>query len=98
MNINWLNELKSFYNFKCIEFIIKGELKDNKNFLIRISDLLNTTNPSKLHEDFKLINKFNNIIINPNKIKKKYVDKEEIFSPKKVEYDIININKNIASS
>ena len=47
MNINWLNELKSFYNYKCIEFIIKKELKDNKNFLIRISDLLNTTNPSK---------------------------------------------------
>ena len=98
MNINWLNELKSFYNYKCIEFIIKKELKDNKNFLIRISDLLNTTNPSKLHEDFKLINKFNNIIINPNKIKKKFVDKEELLSPKKVEYDIININKNIASS
>ena len=51
-----------------------------------------------MHEDFKLINKFNNIIINPNKIKKKFVDKEELFSPKKVEYDIIHINKNIASS
>ena len=98
LNINWLNELKTFYNYKCIEFIIKKELKENKNFLNKINDLLNASNPTKLYEDYKLINKFNNIIINPKKIKKKYVDKEELFSPKKVEYDIININKNIVSS
>ena len=98
MNINWLNELKIFYNYKCIEFIIKKELKENKNFLNRINDLLNISNPSKLYEDYKLINKFNNIIINPKKIKKNFVDKEELFAPKKVEYDVININKNIVSS
>ena len=98
MNINWLNELKIFYNYKCIEFIIKKELKENKNFLSKINDLLNATNPSKLYEDYKLINKFNNIIINPKKIKKSFVDKEELFAPKKIEYDIININKNIVSS
>ena len=97
MNIDWINELKSFYNYKCIEFIIKRELKENKNFINRINDLLNTSNPSKLYEDYKLINKFNNIIINPKKIKKKFVNKEELFSPKKIEYDIININKNITS-
>ena len=99
MNINWLNELKIFYNYKCIEFIIKKELKENKNFLNKINDLLNITNPSKLYEDYKLINKFNNIIINPKKIKKSFVDQEEeLFAPKKIEYDTININKNIASS
>ena len=41
MNINWLNELKLYYNYKCIEFIIKKELKENKTFLTRINDLLN---------------------------------------------------------
>ena len=98
LDLNWLNELKTFYNYKCIEFIIKKELKENKNFLTRINDLLNISNPSKLYEDYKLINKFNNIIINPKRIKKKFVDKEELFSPKKIEYDVININKNIKSS
>ena len=98
MNINWLNELKLYYNYKCIEFIIKRELKEDKNFLNKIIDLLNITNLSKQYEDYKLINKFNNIIINPKKIKKVFVDKEDLFAPKKVEYDTININKNIKSS
>ena len=98
MNINWLNELKVYYNYKCIEFIIKKELKENKNFLNKINELLSAMNPSKLFEDYKLINKFNNIIINPKSIKKKFVDKEELFSPKKIEYDVIQINKNIVSS
>ena len=98
LDLNWLNELKTFYNYKCIEFIIKKELKENKNFLTKINDLLNTSNPSKLYEDYKLINKFNNIIINPKRIKKKFVDKEELFAPKKIEYNVININKNIVSS
>ena len=98
MNINWLNELKLYYNYKCIEFIIKKELKENKNFLNKLNDLLNITNVSKLYEDYKLINKFNNIIINPKKIKKTFVDKEDLFAPKRIEYDTININKNIKSS
>ena len=98
MNIDWLNELKTYYNYNCIEFIVKRELKENKNFINRINDILDNINPSKLFEDYKLINKFNNIIINPKRIKKKFVDKEEMFSPKKVEYDVIKINKNIISS
>ena len=97
MNINWLNELKLYYNYKCIEFIVKKELKENKNFLNKLNNLLNITNLSKLYDDYKLINKFNNIIINPKKIKIIFVDKEELFAPKKIEYDIININKNIKS-
>ena len=32
MNINWLDELKTYYNYKCIEFIINRELKKDKNF------------------------------------------------------------------
>ena len=98
MNISWLNELKVYYNYKCIEFIIKKELKENKNFLNKINELLSVMNPSKLFEDYKLIDKFNNIIINPKRIKKKYVDKEELFAPKKIKYDVVKINKNIVSS
>ena len=97
MNISWLNELKVYYNYKCIEFIIKKELKENKNFLNKINELLSVMNPTKLFEDYKLIDKFNNIIINPRRIKKKYVDNEELFAPKKIKYDIIKINKNIVS-
>ena len=97
MNISWLNELKVYYNYKCIEFIIKKELKENKNFLNKINELLSVMNPSKLFEDYKLIDKFNNIIINPKRIKKKYVDKEELFAPNKIKYDVIKINKNIVS-
>ena len=36
-------------------------------------------------------------IINPKRIKKKYVDKEELFAPNKIKYDVIKINKNIVS-
>ena len=98
MNISWLNELKVYYNYKCIEFIIKKELKENKNFLNKINELLSVMKPSKLFEDYKLIDKFNNIIINPKRIKKKYVDKEELFAPQKIKYDVKKINKNIVSS
>ena len=44
MNISWLNELKVYYNYKCIEFIIKKELKENKNFLNKINELLSVYN------------------------------------------------------
>ena len=98
MNINWLDELKTYYNYKCIEFIINRELKKDKNFFMKIDNLINNPNPSKYYEDYKLINKFNNIIINPKKKKKEVVDKENEFMPMKIEYDVTKVNKNILSS
>ena len=97
MNIDWLEEFKSYYNYKCIEYIINRELKLDKNFVSRINNLINNQSPAKYYEDFKLINKFNNIIINPKK-KKKFGEKESDFMPGKIEYDITKINKNITSS
>ena len=97
MNIDWLEEFKSYYNYKCIEYIINRELKLDKNFVSRINNLINNQSPAKYYEDFKLINKFNNIIINPKK-KKKFGEKESDFMPGKIEYDITKINKNIISS
>ena len=97
MNISWLEEFKSYYNYKCIEYIINRELKEDKNFVNRIDNLINNQNPAIYYEDFKLVNKFNNIIINPKK-KKKFGEKEEDFMPAKIEYDITKINKNIISS
>ena len=97
MNINWLDQFKSYYNYKCIEYIISKELKDDKNFVKKMDNLVNNQNPAKYYEDYKLVNKFNNIIINPKK-KKKFDEKEEEFMPMKVEYDATKINKNINSS
>ena len=97
MNISWLEEFKSYYNYKCIEYIINRELKEDKNFVNRIDNLINNQNPAIYYEDFKLVNKFNNIIINPKK-KKKFGEKEENFMPAKIEYDITKINKNIIST
>ena len=96
MNIDWLEEFKSYYNYKCIEYIIHRELKVNKHFVNKIDNLINNSNPSIYYEDYKLVNKFNNIIINPKK-RKKFGDKEEDFMPTKFQYDINKINKNIVS-
>ena len=65
---------------------------------MKIDNLINNPNPSKYYEDYKLINKFNNIIINPKKKKKEVVDKENEFMPMKIEYDVTKVNKNILSS
>ena len=69
MNINWLDQFKSYYNYKCIEYIISKELKEDKNFVKKMDNLVNNQNPAKYYEDYKLVNKFNNIIINPKKKK-----------------------------
>ena len=74
-----------------------SRVKEDKNFVNRIDNLINNQNPAIYYEDFKLVNKFNNIIINPKK-KKKFGEKEEDFMPAKIEYDITKINKNIISS
>ena len=97
MNINWLDEFKTYYSYKCIEYIIHRELKEDKNFVNRINNLIDNQNPAIYYEDYKLINKFNNIIINPKK-RKKFSEKEEAFMPMKVEYDATRINKNITSN
>ena len=97
MNINWLEEFKTYYNYKCIEYIIHKELKEDKNFVNRINNIIDNQNPAIYYEDYKLINKFNNIIINPKK-RKKFSEKEEEFMPMKVEYDATRINKNISSN
>ena len=97
MNINWLDAFKSYYNYKCIEYIIHRELKENKNFMNKIQNLINNENPARYYEDYKLVDKFNNIIINPKK-KKKFGENENDFMPMKVDYDVKKINKNILSS
>ena len=97
MSISWLDEFKTYYNYKCIEYIIHKELKDDKNFVNRIDNLINNQNPAIYYEDYKLINKFNNIVINPKK-RKKFSEKEEAFMPMKVEYDTTRINKKISSN
>ena len=97
MNNNWLDEFKTYYNYKCIEYIIHKELRENRNFIIRINNLMDNQNPAIYYEDYKLVNKFNNIIINPKK-RKKFSEKEEAFMPMKVEYDVKRINKNITSN
>ena len=98
MNIPWLNEFKSYYNYKCIEYIINKELKQDKNFVNKIDNLIKNQNPAKYYEDYKLLNKFNNIIINPKKKKKNFDENEEDFMPMKIEYDVTRINKNITST
>ena len=97
MSISWLDEFKTYYNYKCIEYIIHKELKEDKNFVNRIDNLINNQNPAIYYEDYKLINKFNNIVINPKK-RKKFSEKEEAFMPMKVEYDTTRINKKISSN
>ena len=97
MSISWLDEFKTYYNYKCIEYIIRKELKEDKNFVNRIDNLINNQNPAIYYEDYKLINKFNNIVINPKK-RKKFSEKEEAFMPMKVEYDTTRINKKISSN
>ena len=97
MSISWLDEFKTYYNYKCIEYIILKELKEDKNFVNRIDNLINNQNPAIYYEDYKLINKFNNIVINPKK-RKKFSEKEEAFMPMKVEYDTTRINKKISSN
>lgn len=97
MSISWLDEFKTYYNYKCIEYIIHKELKEDKNFVNRIDNLINNQNPAIYYEDYKLINKFNNIVINPKK-RKKFSEKEEAFMPMKVEYDATRINKKISSN
>ena len=97
MSISWLDEFKTYYNYKCIEYIIHKELKEDKNFLNRIDNLINNQNPAIYYEDYKLINKFNNIVINPKK-RKKFSEKEEAFMPMKVEYDATRINTKISSN
>ena len=97
MSISWLDEFKTYYNYKCIEYIILKELKEDKNFVNRIDNLINNQNPAIYYEDYKLINKFNNIVINPKK-RKKFSEKEETFMPMKVEYDTTRINKKISSN
>ena len=97
MNIDWLDEFKLYYNYKCIEYIIYKELKEDKNFVNRIDNLINNQNPAIYYEDYKLVNKFNNIIINPKKRKKKFGENEEDFMPMKIDYDVKKINKNIIS-
>ena len=97
MSISWLDEFKTYYNYKCIEYIIHKELKEDKNFVNRIDNLINNQNPAIYYEDYKLINKFNNIVINPKK-RKKFSEKEEAFMPMKVEYDATRINTKISSN
>ena len=97
MSISWLDEFKTYYNYKCIEYIIHKELKEDKNFVNRIDNLINNQNPAIYYEDYKLINKFNNIVINPKK-RKKFSEKEEAYMPMKVEYDATRINKEISSN
>ena len=97
MSISWLDEFKTYYNYKCIEYIIRKELKEDKNFVNRIDNLINNQNPAIYYEDYKLINKFNNIVINPKK-RKKFSEKEEAFMPMKVEYDATRINTKISSN
>lgn len=97
MSISWLDEFKTYYNYKCIEYIILKELKEDKNFVNRIDNLINNQNPAIYYEDYKLINKFNNIVINPKK-RKKFSEKEEAFMPMKVEYDATRINTKISSN
>ena len=97
MSISWLDEFKTYYNYKCIEYIIHKELKEDKNFVNRIDNLINNQNPAIYYEDYKLINKFNNIVINPKK-RKKFSEKEEAFMPIKVEYDATRINTKISSN
>ena len=97
MSISWLDEFKTYYNYKCIEYIIHKELKEDKNFVNRIDNLINNQNPAIYYEDYKLINKFNNIVINPKK-RKKFSEKEEAFMPMKVEYDTTRINTKISSN
>ena len=97
MSISWLDEFKTYYNYKCIEYIIHKELKEDKNFVNRIDSLINNQNPAIYYEDYKLINKFNNIVINPKK-RKKFSEKEEAFMPMKVEYDTTRINTKISSN
>ena len=97
MSISWLDEFKKYYNYKCIEYIIHKELKEDKNFVNRIDNLINNQNPAIYYEDYKLINKFNNIVINPKK-RKKFSEKEEAFMPMKVEYDATRINTKISSN
>ena len=98
MNIPWLDEFKLYYNYKCIEYIIHKELKEDKNFVNRIDNLIDNQNPAKYYEDYKLVNKFNNIIINPKKKKKNFGENEEDFMPMKIEYVVKRINNNIIST
>ena len=44
MSISWLDEFKTYYNYKCIEYIIHKELKEDKNFVNRIDNLINNQN------------------------------------------------------
>ena len=107
MDIDWLLEYKKYYNYKCIEFIIKQELIEDKTFITKLNSIINTNVPYKLDEDFKLINKFNNIIINPEKTEKKFGEYKRSWggkgggndkiAPKKIKYDTIAVNKNIVS-
>ena len=46
MNNNWLDEFKTYYNYKCIEYIIHKELRENRNFINRINNLIDNQNPA----------------------------------------------------